>query len=241
MRSAIHLLTSALLLLLLGAGSTHAATARPVHVQGTALRDRLASLYFQRDPDRDQFDGGLYGFRRVFVGLTGLPIAQPFGTFLELFDLPPDVEVGIYNGHLAEPELIPVFPAGTTPGSFATFIIDPFRQLVRVSRFTPEFTLLSSITTPAQVDTNGVGLYIRSPRGTFFSQDARQPDHSPHVLWFVDVPFSSYHVLAWEDSPAAASDDDFDDVILGWQDGSEGPYTVSARHATWSRVKQLYR
>lgn len=241
MRSAIHLLTGALLLFLLGAGSTHAATARPVHVQGTALRDRLTSLHLQLDPDRDQFDGGLFGFHRVFVGLTGLPIAQPFGALLELFDLPPDVEVGIYNGHLAGPELIPVFPAGTTPGSSASFTLDPFRQSIRVNRFSPELTFLGSITTPAQVDTNGVGLYIRSPRGTYFSQDARHADHSPHVLWFVDVAFSYYRVLAWEDSPAATSDDDFDDVILGWQDGSEGPYTVSARHATWSRVKQLYR
>jgi hypothetical protein len=240
MRFFAPMLAGAVLLAALGVGATHAATARPVHVHGAGLRSLFTSFTPPIDPDRDQFDGGLLRIRPYLGGFLGPPTRR-FSMLVEVVLAEPDVELGVYSGHESAPELHPVLPAGSAPQTLASILLDTSRQVTRVVTFAPLTGVVLQIREYALVDTFGVGLYIRSSRGTFFSQDARNPGSNPHVLFFRDPIDQASLLIAWEDAPTANADDDFDDIVLYVANPSEGPHAVPTRKASWATLKARFR
>lgn len=240
MRLTAPILVGAMLFVVLCSTPAHAATARPVHVQGAGLRSLFTSIGSSIDPDRDQFDGGLLRIQPFLGGFLGPPTRR-FSMLLELVSSEPDVELGIYSGHEAGPELIPVLPAGSAPQTFASLLLDPSRQLTRVVTFDPVTGAALQVREYALVDTFGVGLYIRSSRGTFYSQDARNLGSGPHALFFRDPIDPASMFIAWEDAPPLNADDDFDDVILYVADPSEGPHAVPTHKDSWAALKARFR
>ena len=147
--------------------------------------------------------------------------------------------VGLYNGHDATPTLMPVFPANATTGWFAvtSFRSPPTRGIVNV--FDGNATLVGS-STYLGADRNAIGFYVSGPRGTFYSQDSRNPDGAAQLLFYRGTGLNTGSVwIAFEEQPLAESARDFNDHVLFVETifGS----LVPTLHSSWGQLKQRFR
>ena len=150
---------------------------------------------------------------------------------------------GLYNSDSAEPALFQLFPGAATDGWFAvaSFRTNPTRVVVSL------FDAMGAVqgtTTYLGGNRNDFGFYLRGPNGTFYSQDIRNPNDEPHVLAYAGTGVNSGSFwMAFEDTPGAAFEHDFDDAVL-FVEGSLGPLStapVAVLRSSWSSVKARFR
>jgi hypothetical protein len=200
-----------------------------VAVSGTALHGRFVGWWESIDVGRDQLDAEL-------VRSSG----GSFTMQLELAATSPQTTVGLYDGHAADPTLLPIFPGHAADGWFAvlSFRTSPVRVVVNL--FDNLATLISS-TTYLGANRNAIGFYVQGPNDTFYSQDARNPGGSPQGLYFRGTGLNTGQLwLAFEDrSLESGSDRDFDDAILFMEMNPSGLAPVES--TTWGRLKRRFR
>ncbi len=204
-----------------------------VPVNGSGLQSLLNSYGEQINVLQDQVDAAL--FRSVPVSGS---------TFTLQFELgrTDGSSLGIYDGHLAVPTLMEVFPAGSSSGwiAVASFRSSPNRVVVNVF---DQSAALRHTTTYLGGDRFGIGLYILGPGGTFYSQDARNPGGSPRWLFFAGTGINSgsWWLAAEDGALASGADAGFDDVVCFVESSSEGPYVTAAVCSTWGQLKARFR
>jgi hypothetical protein len=148
--------------------------------------------------------------------------------------------IGVYSPGVASPSLMRVFPAESRAGWFAVLSFDPSPARLMVTLFDSNLSLQGTTTYPGVAATN-FGFYMQGPRGTFFMQDARNPNAAPQMLLFGGTgPDTGSWWLCWEGQPVGAgSDQDYFDAVLLEQCITCAPDPV--RTSTWGAVKQRYR
>jgi hypothetical protein len=238
-------LTSLLLVLLLeartSAGASFPLQSAPLRtpqavVHGTGLQDYFAGVGESIAPSTDQRD----------VGLLTMSASNnsTFTIQVELDRNPDGLVVGIYNGYDANPTLMPVFPARATLGWFAviSFRTAPVRAVVNL--FDDGAAFLGS-TTYLGVDRRGMGFYVQGPGGTFYSQDARNPNGAPQLLFFAGTGVNTGS--AWqavEDQPVAGgADGDYDDLIMFFESvcSCTSFGLTPVQQSSWGRLKSIFR
>ena len=228
-RSSLALPLGATLCLLLAHTSAHAALRSPqVVVNGTGLQSYLNSEGESINVLSDQQDVQL--FQPVMSG--GLSTYQ---FEAELKDA--GLEVGIYDGHLSSPALVPVFPALSAPGWFAvvTFRTNPDRVVINL--YDPIATPVGTVTHLGMTDT-GFGFYVQGPGGTLYSQDVLNPGGVAQALFFRGTgPHSGSWWICFEGAPPGDSDRDFDDAVLF----NQFVTGVPVHKASWAELKTRFR
>lgn len=148
--------------------------------------------------------------------------------------------IGVYNAGDASPTLMRVFPAQATIGWFAVLAFEPSPQRLLVALFDANVSFVSA-TTYLGVDPTDFGFYLQGPNGTFFMQDARNPNDAPQMLAFTGTGIdANMDLLCWEDAQVGAgSDQDFDDVVLVEECTNCMPDPVMK--STWGALKQRFR
>ncbi len=144
--------------------------------------------------------------------------------------------IGIYNGNgPVNPPLYQIFPGAATAGWFATAHFGAGGSLV-VTLFDNN-SVIQGQSFYAGVNQANFGFYLQGPGGTFYSQDSRNGG-SAKVLTYAGtgVNFGEWWEC-FEDLPAGASDDDFDDAVVLVQ--SVAPTPTHGR--TWGTLKAMYR
>lgn len=211
-----------------------AATLRSPQIRlgGTALQSYLNSVPQSIDAAQGQFVGELVR-SNTFSN-------QVFTIQIELDLATPGTVCGLYNGHDANPALMPLFPAEASIGWFAvaTFRPAPARLIVNV--LDANVTLRSN-TIFLGADRNAVGFYASSPAGTFYSQDSRNPDGAAQCLFFRGTGQDVEGVwLALELQPLVSSDRDFDDTVLFLETFAPAGI-VETMHSSWGQLKARFR
>jgi hypothetical protein len=218
------------LLLLLAHAPAHAALRNPqVHVNGAGLQWYLDWVGDQINVQTDQQDV------QVFE-----PVMSSNSTTTYSFETGPKdsgLEVGIYDGHLSTPDLVPVFPASSGPGWFAvaSFRRNPDRVVINL--FDASANLEGTVT-HLGIAGSGFGFYVRGPGGTLYSQDVRNPGGAAQALFFAGTGIDSGSWwICLESAPQGVSDQDFDDAILF----NETVVGLPVHKASWGELKARFR
>lgn len=229
----------ALALIAVAATPTLAQTPQPrspqVAIGGTGLQVYLVTVGESIDVLHDQIIGEL-ARSTVFGGST-------FTILLELGQTSSGTVFGLYNGHDANPVLMPLFPATATTSWFAvvSYRTSPTRATMNVF---DEFATLRSTQTILGADRNAIGFYASGPAGTFYSQDHLNPGGAAQCLFFRGTGVNAGTMwLALEGQPFASGDRDFDDQIVFLESGSLGstPGIVDNVHTSWGQLKTRFR
>jgi hypothetical protein len=203
-----------------------------VPVNGSGLQSLLNSNGENINVLQDQVDAEL--FRPQVPGVT----------FTLQFELgrTDGSSLGIYDGHLAVPTLMELFPAGSSSGWFAvaSFRSGPTRVVVNVL---DQNAALRHTMTYLGGDRFGTGLYVSGPGGTLYSQDARNPGGSPRWLYFAGtgVNSGSWWLAAEDGALASGPDAGFDDVVCFLETISDGFYVTPVMRTNWGRLKARFR
>lgn len=145
--------------------------------------------------------------------------------------------IGIYNAAAGVPALYQVFPGAAATGWFATASFRNLPTRVVVNLFDAS-AALQGTTTYLGADRTNFGYYLQGPGGLFYTQDVRNAASSAQALTYAGSGFNSGSWwLAWEDSPVATSDNDYDDAVLFLE--SVNPTPVST--TTWGQLKTRIR
>ena len=145
--------------------------------------------------------------------------------------------IGIYNAAAGVPALYQVFPGAAATGWFATASFRNLPTRVVVNLFDAN-AALQGTTTYLGADRTNFGYYLQGPGGLFYSQDVRNAASAAQALTYAGSGFNSGSWwLAWEDSPVATSDNDYDDAVLFLE--SVNPTPVST--TTWGQLKTRIR
>jgi len=149
----------------------------------------------------------------------------------------PGLEIGIYDGHLSSPDLVPVLPTSSAPG---WFVVVTFRQnpdRVVINMFDPNAVFMGQ-QTHLGMTASGFGFYVKGAGGALYSQDARNPGGAAQALFFLGTGIDAGNWwIAFESTPAPDSDQDFDDAVLF----SEVAVGVPVRSTTWGALKARFR
>jgi hypothetical protein len=219
----------AALCLLLAHASAHAALRSPqVVVNGGGLQGYLNSEGESINVQTDQED--VQVFQPV---MSGFASTYQFEAALKDAGL----EVGIYDGHLSSPDLVPVFPASSGPEWFAvvTFRQNPDRVVINL--FDATVHLVSTQTHLGLTDA-GFGFYVLGPGGALYSQDVRNPGGAAQALFFRGTGRNSGSWwICFEGASPGDSDRDFDDAVLF----NQFVTGVPVHTASWAELKARFR
>lgn len=145
--------------------------------------------------------------------------------------------IGIYNAAAPAPALYQVFPGAAATGWFATASFRNFPTRVVVNLFDGSAANVGTVTYLG-ADRSNFGYYLQGPGGLFYSQDVRNAGSAAQALTYAGNGFNSGSWwLAWEDSPTASADNDYDDAVLFLE--SVNPTPVST--TTWGQLKTRIR
>lgn len=141
--------------------------------------------------------------------------------------------VGVYNSTLAAPPLCQVFPPGSVAGWYSTLHFAA--GSVGVSTFDQNSVFLGTVTYPG-VPSNAFGWYTSGQCGTWFSQDARNPN--PQMLAYQSPAVPDDYWLCFNacGNDPAAGNATFADVVVNIQSVHPTPTTPS----TWGQIKGRY-
>jgi len=201
-----------------------------VPISGAALQSYLNAQGESIDVQHAQLG---YGLMQSNVSAT-----VTYSFYLELGPKNPGLVVGIYDGTLANPPLVPVFPAEATEGWFATVSFRTTPTRVVVNLFDSNLAFIGSTTTLGG-NRNAFGFSLAGPQGLFFTEDARNPGGSPQGLLFGGTGFNSGNIwLCLEDElPAPDANRDFIDTVMFFESAVGDP----VRTTTWARLKDRFR
>lgn len=227
-RIASVFLTSALLFATLGSPAEANNPRSPqVALNGASLQAYLNSVGQTINVYTDQFD--------IPCWSTTVSNNATFTIQLELAGNATGNSVGVYNCGDAAPALYEIFPGAAQPGWFAvaSFNVGGPGNLV-VNVFNSSAILVSS-TAYSGVNSSNFGFYLQDPdANVYYSQDARNGG-DPQALVYAGTGTSvGQWWLAFEDSPFAASDQDFDDFVMFMESVNK---PVPAIQTTWGGVK----
>ena len=143
----------------------------------------------------------------------------------------------MYNSSAVVPALFFILNGSAGVLGFSTATFQVGNQLT-VNRFDMNGNFLSS-TVYAGVDPNGFAFALSGPNGTFYTQDARNPGGTAQALAYRGTGANAgTWWLCWEEnSLAAGSDQDFDDLVLLME--SVNPTPVSK--TSWGQLKTRFR
>jgi hypothetical protein len=159
---------------------------------------------------------------------------------VELGPKDPSASVGFYSASAVTPELYEMFPAEATSGWFAvvSYRSAPVRAIVNIFDAS---AALRSTRTYLGPDRNSIGFYESGPGGTFYTEDARNPDGRAKWLTFPGegINSGSWWIAGEETAVAAgSSDQDYDDTILFLE--SSGCGCTATVSSTWGALKARY-
>ncbi len=203
-----------------------------VMINGGGIQGYLNAIGENIDVQRDQIVGALI---RASVISNNSAVTIQF----ELSGTAGGNAIGLYDGHDANPVLMPVFPTSAVAGWFAvaSYRLSPTRVTVNVF---DETAALRSTQTFLGGDRNAIGFFLSGPGGLLYSQDHRNPNGAPQCLFFPGTGINSGSMwLAFEAEPFVGGDHDFDDAIVF----VEAPFTslTPNLHTTWGQLKQRFR
>lgn len=225
------ILVATLLATALVPGVPFAALRNPqVPVSGSALQSYLNALGESIDVQHAQLDGGLMQ--------ANVSAASTYSFQLELGPKNPALVVGLYDGTLANPPLVPIFPAEATSGWFATVSFRNTPTRVVVNLFDSNSAFIGSTKTLGG-NRDAFGFCLAGPQGTFYTEDARNPGGSPQVLLFPGTGYNSGSIwLGLEDElPGPDANRDFIDTVMFF----EPSIGLPVRTTTWGRLKDRFR
>ena len=211
-----------------------------VAVNGSALQSLFTTMGESVVVTRDQVDAELVA--------AGVSSNSTFTFQIELGANANGRASGLYNGHDANPVLMPVFPPTATAGWFAvvSYRTSPVRAIVNL--FDGNATLIST-TTYLGADRDAVGFYVDGAAGPVFSQDTRNPGAAAQMLFYCGTGLDTGAMwLAMEDQPLlGAADGDFADVV--WYIETVNPcvqctptsHILPVQRNSWGQVKQRFR
>ena len=182
-----------------------------IPVAGTGLRDLFAAWGEAIDVQNSQLD-----VERVPITALA-PCSRPGAPMTVMFDLWGNGNhnsYGLYQADATVPTLLQVFPPEAGDGWFAvaSFRVSPYRLVVNLF---DQDAIFMGVTTYPGVDQGEVGLYVQTPAGPLFSEDARNPGGEAQALTFEGMGMNAVDWwICWEDQPLQASDHDFDDCLL---------------------------
>ena len=220
----------AALCLLLVHAPAHAALRSPqVAVNGTGLQWYLDWVGEHINVQTDQQDV------QVFEPIVSMN--SPTTYQFEVGPKDPDLEIGIYDGHLSSPDLVPVLPTSSAPGWFVVVSFRKNPDRVVINLFDASANFFGS-QTHLGMTASGFGFYLKGPGGTLYSQDARNPGGAAQALYFAGTGIDAGNWwIAFESAPVPGSDQDFDDAVLF----SEVATGVPVRSTTWATLKARFR
>jgi len=220
----------AALCLLLAHASAHAALRSPqVVVNGSGLQGYLDSEGESINVQTDQQDV------QVFQPVMSINFPATYQFEAALKD--PGLEVGIYDGHLSSPELVPIFPAVSGPEWFAVVSFRQNPDRVVISLFDSNSNLVGTQVHFGPTNA-GFGFYVQGPGGTLYSQDVRNPGGAAQALFFMGTGIDSGSWwIAFEGTPQGDSDRDFDDAVLF----NEQVTGVPVHTSSWGDLKARFR
>jgi len=198
-----------------------------ITVNGGTLQGYLNGVGESINVLTDQIDGQVWN--------SSVSGNATFTLMIELSANPANNAIGVYNTNGPPvPPLFNIFPGTASAGWFATAHFGGGSLVVTL--FNQNAVIQGQITY-AGVNADGFGFYLTGLGGTFYSDDARNGG-SARILTYAGTGnnFGDWWEC-FEDTGAAVSDDDFDDVVLLLQ--SVVPTPVNA--STWGKLKTLYR
>ncbi|HET6462759.1 MAG TPA: hypothetical protein VFH33_03080 [Candidatus Krumholzibacteria bacterium] len=146
---------------------------------------------------------------------------------------------GLYNALNPAPPLYQIFPGAATAGWFAVMSFRTAPTRVVINLFDASATLQGT-TVYLGIDANSFGFYEQNLNTgqTLYSQDGRNPGAAAQMLAYQGTGLNAGEWwLCFEDTPLAASDQDFDDAVMVLE--SVNP--LATVPATLGSVKALYR
>ena len=212
-----------LLLVVLPAASVHAGLRSPqVPVSGTALQS-----FFTSHGQSINVSAGQQDLQRFSI-----PAYYSFGvhTFGDR-----TTSFGVYNASATVPPLYQLMPGAAGDGWFVvcSFRTGPDRLIVNLFDNNSAFV---STNTYLGADPTDLGFYDEGAGGTFYTQDARNPDGAPNILVFSATgALAGSTWFACETSTGPGGD--FADFIV-LLDLAFTP--VPTTRSSWSLVKALY-
>jgi hypothetical protein len=214
------------------AGTASAALRSPqVPIAGGSLQGYLNSVSESINVLTDQQD--------VQTWQSTVSNNSTFTLQIELAGNAPNNFIGIYNAADVAPALDTVFPGVATAGWFAvvSWRTAPVRAIVNLLDANAN---LVSTNQYLGADKNNFGFYLQGPGGTFYTQDARNAGSDPQAVTFAGTGINvGSWWLAFEDTPYAGSDHDFNDAVLFLE--SVNPAPVPVNKTTWGSVKARFR
>jgi hypothetical protein len=159
-----------------------------------------------------------------------------FTLMIELAGNAPNNFIGIYNAGEAAPALDTVFPGAAGAGWFAvvSFRTAPTRAIVNLQDANANNV---STNTYLGADKTDFGFYLQGPGGTFYTQDARNGGGDPQAVTFAGTGINTGSWwLAFEDTPYAGSDHDFNDAVLFLESINPTPVNKT----TWGSLKARF-
>ena len=167
---------------------------------------------------------------------------SPNSTFtiqVELLAKPAGFSAGIYDAAVPDPSPFEVFPAMAGPGWFAaiSFRTAPVRAVVVL--LDDQASVRSSVTYFG-ANKSAIGFYLGTPGGRFYSQDVRNPQGDPHLLFFRGTGrnIGDWWITGEELSLSGGAEGDFDDIVL-YVDAFE--CVCEVQRSTWATVKARFR
>jgi hypothetical protein len=220
----------ALIALVAVAGSASAALRSPqVPIAGGSLQGYLNGVGESINVLTDQQD--------VQTWQSTVSSNSTFTLQIELAGNAPNNFIGIYNAGDVAPALDTVFPGAAGAGWFAvvSWRTAPTRAVVNLFN---DAAALVSTNQYLGADKSSFGFYLQGPGGTFYTQDVRNGG-DPQAVTFAGtgVNFGSWW-LAFEDTPYAGSDHDFNDAVLFLESVNPGPTAVNK--TTWGSLKARF-
>jgi hypothetical protein len=214
---------------LLASGASAALRSPQVPVAGGSLQGYLNSVGESINVLTDQ--------NAVQTWQTTVSNNSTFTLMIELAGNAASNNIGIYNASLGAPPLYQVFPGAATNDWFATcsFRTAPVRVVVNLF---DNNAILQGQNTYLGADKDNFGYYLQGPGGLFYTQDARNGGGDPQAVTYAGTGNNSGQWwLAFEDTPYAGSDHDFNDAVLFLE--SVNPTPVSK--TTWGALKVRFR
>jgi hypothetical protein len=213
------------------AGSASAAAPRvpQVAVAGGSLQGYLNSVGESINVLTDQLD--------IQRWQSTVSSNSTFSLQIELAGNAANNFIGIYNAGDVAPALDTVFPGAAGAGWFAvvSWRTAPVRAIVNLQDDNGNHI---STNTFLGADKSDFGFYLQGPGGTFYTQDARNTGGDPQAVTFAGTGINSGSWwLAFEDTPFAGSDHDFDDAVLFLESVNPTPVAKT----TWGSVKARFR
>ena len=146
--------------------------------------------------------------------------------------------LGLYNASAASPSLYQVFPGAASTGWFAVASYRTAPTRVIVNLFDAS-AALQGTTTYLGADRSNFGFYISGPGGTFYTQDARNPNSAAQAVTFAGTGINagSWFLCFEETGLANSSDQDYDDAVLFLE--SVNPTPVSK--TSWGALKSRFQ